>query len=166
MKANSGKAPGLDGLMSNVLKNDASIELLTNLFNVCLRKHVIPTMWSLELISPIPKSSTADKRVPLNYWLYLVNSLLLLHHKDCLIIKRKTIFCVTSKNGFRPKRSCLDHIYTLYNLCSVRKYLKQQTFLTFIDYQKAFDYVIHPFLYHKLLNLGVYGDISQYRNNL
>ena len=31
--------------------------------------------------------------------------------------------------------------------------------MTFIDFQKAFDFVFHPYLYHKLINLGVAGDI-------
>ena len=39
------------------------------------------------------------------------------------------------------------------------KKLKLDTFLTFIDYQKAFDFVNHEFLYHKLLNIGITGDI-------
>ncbi len=164
MRAKSGKAPGLDGLMSDTFKNDASIELLTMLFNVCLLKHVIPTMWSLGLISPIPKSSTADKRVPLNYRgisLLAVSGKLFtsaISQRLSDYYEKNNILC-NEQNGFRPKRSCLDHIFTLYNLCSVRKKLKQQTFLTFIDYQKAFDYVIHPYLYHKLTNLGVTGDI-------
>ncbi len=164
MRAKSGKAPGLDGLMSDTFKNDASIELLTVLFNVCLRKHIIPTVWSLGLISPIPKSSTADKRVPLNYRgisLLAVSGKLFtsaISQRLSDYYEKNNILC-NEQNGFRPKCSYLDHIFTLYNLCSVRKNLKQQTFLTFIDYQKAFDYVIHPYLYHKLMNLGVTGDI-------
>ena len=67
MKAKSGKAPGLDGLMSDTFKNNTFINLLTVLFNACLHLHIVPTMWTLGLVNPIPKSSTADKRVPLNY---------------------------------------------------------------------------------------------------
>ena len=63
------------------------------------------------------------------------------------------------QNGFRPNRSCIDHIYCLHNICNVRKKLRQETFLTFIDFQKAFDFVFHPFLYHKLINMGVTGNI-------
>ena len=47
--------------------------------------------------------------------------------------------------------------------------LKTDTFLSFIDFQKAFDFVPHDLLYHKLVNLGVDGDLyhsirSIYRN--
>ncbi len=164
MRAKSGKAPGLDGLMSDVFKNQASINLLTELFNTVLKCHIIPTMWSLGLINPIPKSSTADKRVPLNYRgisLLAVSGKLFtsaISQRLSNYYEKHNLLC-NEQNGFRPKRSCLDHIFTLYNLCSVRKNLKQQTFLTFIDYQKAFDYVQHPYLYHKLMNLGVNGNI-------
>ena len=56
-------------------------------------------------------------------------------------------------------RSCLDHIFTLNNICNIRQTLKQDTFLTFIDFQKAFDYINHEFLYHKLFNLNINGKI-------
>ena len=63
----SGKAPGVDGLVANILKNDASIRLLAESFNTCFKSSMIPTVWSLGLISPIPKSASNDPKVPLNY---------------------------------------------------------------------------------------------------
>ena len=63
------------------------------------------------------------------------------------------------QNGFRPKRSCLDHIYTLYNSAKIRQNLEQDTFLTFIDFSKAFDYVQKEYLLHKLLNYNINGNI-------
>ncbi len=53
----------------------------------------------------------------------------------------------------------VDHIYTLNNICRDRNLLKLQTFLTFIDFSKAFDYVTHELLFHKLLNLNINGPI-------
>ena len=66
-KAKSGKATGIDGLISDIHKNHTSIPLLTNLFNLCLREHMIPTTWSLGAINPIPKSPKNGLRIPLNY---------------------------------------------------------------------------------------------------
>ena len=37
--------------------------------------------------------------------------------------------------------------------------MRLDTFVTFIDYSKAFDYVNHQFLYHKMLNLNINSDI-------
>ena len=36
-------------------------------------------------------------------------------------------------------------------------YCNEETFCSFVDFQKAFDYVDHGFLFHKLLNIGIYG---------
>ena len=46
------------------------------------------------------------------------------------------------------------------------KKLKQSTFLTFIDFQKAFDYINHEFLYYKLLNLNINGKVYNSINSL
>ena len=62
------------------------------------------------------------------------------------------------QNGFRPDRSCLDHIFTLCDLVRTRKALKQETSCAFVDFQKAFDFVDHEFLKHNLLDVGVDGN--------
>ena len=45
-----GKAPGIDGLTSDVLKNAPSIILLTQLFNACLDWNRVPSVWGLGMI--------------------------------------------------------------------------------------------------------------------
>ena len=66
-KAKNNKAPGLDGITYDVLKNDMALQALTVLFNHCLHNNIIPTTWSKGLINPIPKSASGDPSVPLNY---------------------------------------------------------------------------------------------------
>ena len=110
MKAKSGKAPGIDSLISDIFKNHNSILLLTNLFNVCLQEHMIPTTWSVGVINPIPKSPKNDARVPLNY---CGISLLSVPGKlyTAAISHRLSTYLETNKlladeqNGFRPNRS-------------------------------------------------------------
>ena len=53
MRAKSGKAPGVDGLIADILKNEASIRLLSELFTACLENSLIPMVWSLGLIQMI-----------------------------------------------------------------------------------------------------------------
>ena len=55
------------------------------------------------------------------------------------------------QNGFRPERSCVDHIFTLCDLLRIRKAHKLETFCSFVDFKKAFDLVNHNLLYYKLL---------------
>ena len=163
-KAKKGKAPGLDSLTYDVLKNDMSIVLLTNLFNMCLDNHFVPSCWKKAIINPIPKSSSADKRVPLNYrgisLLSVVSKLYTagLSNRISKYLEENNLLS-NEQNGFRPKRSCLDHIYTLYNTCQIRLQQKLNTYLTFIDFSKAFDYVKTPYLLNKLQKIGIHGNI-------
>ena len=66
-KSKNNKAPGLDSLTYEVLKNYTTVLALTKLFNFCFDRGIIPTTWSRGLINPIPKSASSDPRVPLNY---------------------------------------------------------------------------------------------------
>ena len=54
-------------------------------------------------------------------------------------LEHNELMC-NEENGFRPGRSCLDHV-------------------VFIDSRKAFDCVQHCFLLHKLINKEIAGDI-------
>ena len=87
-----------------------------------------------------------------------VNCTQLPYHRISIFLEKNGKLA-DEQNGFRPNRSCMDHIFSLYNLCLTRKNLKLDTFVTFIDYQKAFDFVNHSFLYHKLNNIGITGQI-------
>ena len=123
------------------------------------------------MISPIPKRSTNDPRIPLNYQGI---SLLPVSGKlfTAAISGGLLGYCEQSgiladeQNGFRPDRSTLDHIFSLHNICFTTKQLKQDTYLTFIDYQKAFDYVEHEYLYHKLFNYNINGKIYNSIKNI
>ena len=64
-KSKNGKAPGLDSLSYEVMKNDISAQALTKLFNRCLQEGMVPFAWARGIINPIPKSASSDPRVPL-----------------------------------------------------------------------------------------------------
>ena len=61
------------------------------------------------------------------------------------------------QNGFRASRSCIDHIFTLCTILRNRKVSGFDTFLSFIDYKKAFDSVDRDLLLYKLSQIGVDG---------
>ena len=62
---------------------------------------------------------------------------------------------VDEQNGFRRDRSCTDHVFTLNSIIQIRK----ETFVTFIDLQKAFDTVDRDLLKLSLLCNGIEGDL-------
>ena len=63
-----------------------------------------------------------------------------------------------AQNGFRKKRSTIDHIFTLNAL--IEKYLGKQSkfFVAFIDFQKAFDTINQTVLWQILSRIGVQGE--------
>ena len=76
-----------------------------------------------------------------------------------------------AQNGFRSERSCLDQIFTLCDLVRIRNGLNNETFCAIVDFQKAFDFVNHEFLLHKLAEISTEGHIynvvkSIYTNSL
>ena len=156
------KAPGLDGLTNEILKNELCIGILTRLFNYCLETGLLPTPWLKAVIKPIPKNSKSDPRVPMNYrgislmpTISKMYSALLGNRVRDLLETNQVL--VNEQNGFRANRSCEDHIFTLCDLLRIRKQNKEETFCAFINFQKAFDSVNHEYLLHKLLNNGIVG---------
>ena len=61
------------------------------------------------------------------------------------------------QNGFRPNRSCQEHMITLHNIALNRKLNGEDTYCCFIDFRKAFDSVDRKLLWQKLIHYGVNG---------
>lgn len=61
------------------------------------------------------------------------------------------------QKGFRKARACIDHIHTA---CAVTRHRIQEnrpTFICFVDFQKAFDFVNRDLLAVRLLKTGING---------
>ena len=162
-KAKDGKSPGVDGVVYEVLKNQVSVTLLTKMFNLCFENLKVPGMWLQALINPIPKSSSCDPRIPLNYrGISLLSTIgkiytSVLNTRLSSFVEEENLV-VNEQNGFRQNRSCIDHIFVLHNILRIRNLLKVQTFCAFVEFQKAFDYVDREFLLYKLRQIGVTGN--------
>ena len=65
MKSN--KATGIDEIPMEVLKCRNIGQTLCVLYNKCFSLGKIPNMWKMGIITPVPKSLTADTRDPLSY---------------------------------------------------------------------------------------------------
>ncbi len=163
-KSKNGKAPGLDSIVYEVLKNNVSKRALVALFNYCLSSGLIPTTWCRAIINPIPKSASSDPRVPLNYRGISLLPVISKLYTGAIATRvggflEKNNKLANEQNGFRPDRSCVDHIFTLCDLLRIRKAENKETFCSFVDFKKAFDYVDHSFLLHKLIHIGINGRI-------
>ena len=150
-----GKAVGPDMIPNEVLRHTGIRQLLVDFINMCFTNNVIPSVWRLSMISPIPKSSSKDPYVPLNYrGISLLSCMYKLY--SAALNSRITSHCeingllVDEQNGFRSKRSCQDHIYVLSSIIRNRKANGQNTYCAFVDFQKAFDWVSRDLLLYKL----------------
>jgi hypothetical protein len=115
---------------------------------------VIPYEWEIARIVPILKKG--DPRVMDNYrGISLISTMV----KVIMTIVEKRLQKYVKRNnfirkeqvGFRPREECIAQARTLYHILYNRKYrMKEQTFLCFIDFRKAYDRVPHWALLKKL----------------
>ena len=59
--------------------------------------------------------------------------------------------------GFMINRICIDNIYTLNELIQVMMKENKQTYVFFLDTQKAYETVWHNRLWYKLWDVGIRG---------
>ena len=89
--------------------------------------------------------------------------------KDLLIGLKHIPFFIEAKAGFRENMSTVDNIFVLHGLITHFINNGKQLFCSFIDFSKAFDYVVRDILWFKLIKYGVRGKIldiiaSMYRD--
>ena len=84
---------------------------------------------------------------------------------SALINKRIAQYCneinifTEEQNGFCPKRSCEDHVFSLSSVIQNRLNNGKDTFCAFIDLEKAFDWLNRDLLLHKLLSININGNM-------
>ena len=162
-RAKLNKAAGMDGIVAEVVKNKVSVQFLHALFSFCFKHGISPMVWQKGIIQPILKTGM-DEREPLSYRGITLLSVICKIYCD-IIRERLTNFlekeCIIKEeqNGFRKKRSCLDHLYSLYSIIENRKLCRKDTFVCFIDARKAFDRVNRILLWYKLRSIGVHGNL-------
>ncbi|KAL1446171.1 hypothetical protein WDU94_005490 [Cyamophila willieti] len=61
--------------------------------------------------------------------------------------------------GFRPKRGCMDNIFSLHSIVSLHLINKRKLYAAFIDYKSAFSEVQHNLLFVKMFAFGISGKI-------
>ena len=146
---------------NEALKNKNAKILFHTFFNLCFKSGLNPSEWDTSDIKPIPKKDK-DFRDPLqNRCITImccvakIYSGILNRRLQSYLEKNKIL--VEEQNGFRASRSCIDHVLVLCTILRNRKSMGLNTFLTFIDFQKAFDSVDRGLLMFKLSQIGIFG---------
>ena len=68
--------------------------------------------------------------------------------------------------GFRPNRSCVDHVHTLGKMNQGIKDARRTTYCFFLDVQKAYDTVWRNGLWKKLWEIGIRGKMWRITKNM
>ncbi len=161
-RAKRRKAVGIDELPAEVLKSKSCVLVLHKIVSHAFELGIVPDQWKKAIISPIPKSGSADNRDPLNYRGISLISVPCKIYCD-ILNKRLSLWLESNnllneaQNGFRKDRSCLDHLYTLCSIIKNRKASGESTFVCYVDMKKAFDNVNRLCMWYKLQKLGVHG---------
>jgi endonuclease/exonuclease/phosphatase family metal-dependent hydrolase len=158
----NGKAAGMDGITSEVLKYGGPVlwKCVWFLCRACFRSERIPKDWCDGLICMLYKDG--DKENPLNYRGITLLSVMYKVYASILNIRlmkwsEEQSKLADEQNGFRPHRSCTDHLFALSEMIRIRKSRGESTYCAFIDLKKAYDRVFRNGLWVQLWNIGVKG---------
>lgn len=155
------KAAGLDNITNNMLKSGQFLLLpsLHKMFNFCLTYGEYPESWAKGYLIPLFKAN--DRSDPNNYrGITITASLGKLFNKilDTRLQKflDKNHIIDDSQIGFTKKARTSDHMFILKTI--IDKYCNKKegrVFACFVDFNKAFDTVIHQGIKLKLVNMGI-----------
>jgi len=154
-KTKLGKAPGHDDVMAEHLLNCHPIiyTLLAKLFNLMIASGFVPHDFSIGVLIPIPKSDSAYGTHKLENFRGITLSPFISKLFEHCILKLCSKYLVTSCNqfGFKAQLGCSHAIYTLRQVIDYHCCNASTLNMCFVDVSKAFDKVLHPLLFIKLM---------------
>ena len=161
----NGKCGGDDLLINELFIHgrDVLCPYMLHLFNFIFDSGIFPDMWRDGLLSPIYKRG--NRLNPDNYrGITLLNVLgklftRVLNNRLESWAENYRIY-VEAQNGFRKGRGTVDSIFVLHNVINECMEKGNKLYTCFIDFSKAFDYVVHDNLWYKLLKSGIRGKYS------
>ena len=157
-KLKNGKAPGPDGIPAEILKADlnTSTQMLYEIFEKIWEEETIPEDWKEGYLVKVPKKG--DLANCNNYrgitMLSVPGKILSRIILQRLIAALEEILR-DQQMGFRKNRSCTDHIATLRIIAEQSIEWNSSLYITFIDFEKAFDSVDHNTLWKILRHYGI-----------
>ncbi len=160
------KSPGMDQLINEYFIHGVS-ELspyLLKLFNKLLDLGIFPSQWSNGLVVPLHKKGSIHEAE--NYRGITLLSVLgklftrILNNRLTNWAETYGVY-VEAQGGFRKGLGTTDSIYVLHNLITWCINHKRKLYCAFVDYSKAFDYVVRENLWYKLLLSGVSGKMMR-----
>ena len=156
-----GKAPGMDGVRVEMLKEGGvtALEWLVRLFNICFMLSIVPVDWVIACMVPLYKGK-GDMYECSNFRGISLLSVVGKVYGRVLInrIRDKTENVIAEvQGGFRRGRGCTDQIFTVRQICE--KYLGKgkDVYFAFLDLEKAYDRVDRDAMWNVLRLYGIGG---------
>ena len=153
--------------MHRVLK-EATYQIskpLAILFNKFLNSGKVSDIWKLTNVTPIQKKG--DKTLPINYRPINLTSVVgkliktIIRDKLATFLEKNNMIN-NSQHGFCNKCSCLTNLLDFYNdVFNIYEETKAIDII-YLDFQKAFDKVLHKHLLKKLESHGMSGNILKW----
>ena len=162
------KGVGKDNISNEFLKLDGIDTVLYKLFCVCHSSGIVPNVWNETIIVPIPKGAKSSPFDPLSYrglslqsCIYEVYSNVIDNRLYNFVEEHNLLH--EAQNGFRKKRSTIEHVYSLVQSVELNKKLNgKPSYVCFVDFRKAFDTVSRCRLYEKLKSKGISDDVLKF----
>lgn len=152
------KAPGLDNISSELLKVDSDCisSQLQPIIEEVWSTEAIPTEWKNGKIVKIPKKGNLTQ---CSNWrgitlLNTINKVLSTILYDRLLTTLEPTLR-REQAGFRPGRSCTDHINTLRIIIEQSTEWQSPLYLLFVDFERAFDSLDRNRMWDVLASYGI-----------
>lgn len=172
LKLSIGKATGIDGLSSRLLRTGALqiAKPLTHIMNLTISTAIIPTEWKTAIVTPIYKDgihTDCSNYRPISV-LPVVSKILerAIHNQvyNHLLVNN---LLSNTQSGFRPQHSTLTAAIDVTDYILSNMDHGEVTGAVFLDLKKAFDTVDHGVLLSKLSSLGIMGkELNWFSNYL
>ena len=156
-------APGLDGVVMDMMLTERLFEVWVALFEVCWEHGMVPSSWRESVVVPVPKGKAkgvcnvnAFRGISLTSLVSKVVCKILEQRLSSVAEERGLI--VEEQGGFRKRRGCRDQLLSLVLLGQTEMVRKPAGMLVaFIDFAKAYDKVDQEKLWSCLQSVGVNG---------
>lgn len=149
-------AIGLDEINPKFLKLllPYILPYITHIFNCILTTCEYPRLWKQAKVIPIPKSQSRARPEyrPISILPFLSKVFEKAVIKQMHAYLTRNNLLSSAQSGFRAKRSCKTALLLVVDDIRKALDLNSLTFLTLLDFSKAFDTVDHSILCEKLLN--------------
>ena len=152
------KAGGIDNIPPEAIKamDKICIDKLPQLLNKIWNDEHIPDDWREGILIKVPKKG--DKSICSNWRGIILLSIpsKVLRHIILQRLKKEVDKLLRDEQaGFRQERSCIDQIATLRIIIEQTIEWQTSLYLTFVDFERAFDSIDHQVLWNILRHYGI-----------